>query len=984
MKKIAHRFFKCTTCAKKHFKKHKTTYFGFFWTFAIVGTVWLLAKLFIAINIDKTFATEVVVNKDNIVSEYGCIFDASACDLSNRGITSIAPDTFINHTNLQKLHLNKNKLTSINLSGITSLLELRLEQNQLITVNLSGFLNLNNLQIRQNQLTDIDLSELTNLKWLGMGWNQFTGIDLSTLTNLNWLSINYSPLTEINLSGLDNLTRLRLDHNELTSVPESLMNNQYLQTGQLNLYYNRISTEWMSPELVSFIDNRHTEYDGDRKTKQRLPFTSCSAMIDISESECEALVDLYNSTNGDGWTNKNGWFAGNSACNYHRYGVKCDENNHVRNIELENNNLSWTVNLGNLPWLKKVGFGFNPNLYLDLSTLAWLPGLQRIYVYNVKAYWDIAVFSSMEGLETLQLIWWPFNHIYGNIDAFSGHTKLQRLWIINTDVEGTLDSIPYLQPESHNQTSLVIYWNRLTWAIPVDFASKMQYAMNNDILKNNISNNFIDVEQDYDEELVEFLDSRFTWWRDQRIISDIEITSNVSSISEVANTYVWFPIVYTNNWPKNVSGAKIFVQTTGVDITWYDSAGYVGKQYGIVWDSCYEEFMSDSSSGVYYSAFDQLFSDLGEAHGVPGLDFYFFATNLSELFDTPPQANYQWNRNETEWQWFLGICNTFLSIDNLAECVPVFGGFIGQEISLPSMWGNMCWTEWVFRRFYNLPLLQNGMTWSLTISWALIDNYSTWEILVSIYAPKVEDNDENNNTLTLSLLKKYIPETPNNSNLPSGWRWYSFTKDVCENWDCSPSYYDWICGICPLTPIPNDMHQAPNTPGDITGSPYSNELNAAYLRAYNQWITTMPTIQKANIGGHLIRSHMAKMMVEFASLFEREINTWDECSFSDMDNQSDEMKYYATLACQLRIMWLDGNENPAEEFNPDGIVTRAEFGTAFSRLIFGGKVKNWKWKERYVPHLQALKDVNIMKKIDEPFMEELRWRVMLMMMRSAK
>jgi hypothetical protein len=37
----------------------------------------------------------------------------------------------------------------------------------------------------------------------------------------------------------------------------------------------------------------------------------------------------------------------------------------------------------------------------------------------------------------------------------------------------------------------------------------MQYAMNNDILKNNISNNFIDVEQDYDEELVEFLDSKF-------------------------------------------------------------------------------------------------------------------------------------------------------------------------------------------------------------------------------------------------------------------------------------------------------------------------------------------------------------------------------------------------------------------------------------------------------------------------------------------
>ncbi|HPC34357.1 MAG TPA: S-layer homology domain-containing protein, partial [Candidatus Absconditabacterales bacterium] len=158
----------------------------------------------------------------------------------------------------------------------------------------------------------------------------------------------------------------------------------------------------------------------------------------------------------------------------------------------------------------------------------------------------------------------------------------------------------------------------------------------------------------------------------------------------------------------------------------------------------------------------------------------------------------------------------------------------------------------------------------------------------------------------------------------------------------------------------------------------------AYLRAYNQGITTKPTIQKANVDGHLIRSHMAKMMVEFASLFDKKANAGDECLFSDMDNQSDEMKYYATLACQLRIMGLDVNENPADKFNPDGIVTRAEFGTAFSRLIFEGKVKNGKGKERYVPHLQALKDVNIMKKIDEPFMEELRGRVMLMMMRSAK
>ena len=251
-------------------------------------------------------------------------------------------------------------------------------------------------------------------------------------------------------------------------------------------------------------------------------------------------------------------------------------------------------------------------------------------------------------------------------------------------------------------------------------------------------------------------------------------------------------------------------------------------------------------------------------------------------------------------------------------------------------------------------------------------------------------------TPTKSTWVKVLSTPTNNSNMDEniwktgtniwdrGWRGRSLKKDVCKYWDCSPSYYDWLCGICPLKPAIWNIHQAPNKPGDITDSPYSNELNSAYLRAYNQWITTKPTIQKANVDGHLIRSHMAKMMVEFASLFDKKANAWDECLFSDMDNQSKEVKYYAKTACQLRIMWLDVNENPADKFNPDGIVTRAEFGTAFSRLIFEGKVKNWKWKERYVPHLQALNDADIMKKIDEPFKEELRGYVMLMMKRSTK
>ncbi|HBB04144.1 TPA: hypothetical protein DCZ39_04605 [Patescibacteria group bacterium] len=50
----------------------------------------------------------------------------------------------------------------------------------------------------------------------------------------------------------------------------------------------------------------------------------------------------------------------------------------------------------------------------------------------------------------------------------------------------------------------------------------------------------------------------------------------------------------------------------------------------------------------------------------------------------------------------------------------------------------------------------------------------------------------------------------------------------------------------------------------MTNSPYSTELNTAYLFAFENGITTMDTIQKANMDGELIRSHMAKIMVNYA------------------------------------------------------------------------------------------------------------------------
>ena len=68
-------------------------------------------------------------------------------------------------------------------------------------------------------------------------------------------------------------------------------------------------------------------------------------------------------------------------------------------------------------------------------------------------------------------------------------------------------------------------------------------------------------------------------------------------------------------------------------------------------------------------------------------------------------------------------------------------------------------------------------------------------------------------------------------------------------------------------------------------------------------------------------------------------------------------------------------------FKPKDYVTRAEFWTVLSRALWWDK-NEW-WSTYYENHLKALKSVWIMNKINTPMNKEIRWYVMLMLMRST-
>lgn len=165
---------------------------------------------------------------------------------------------------------------------------------------------------------------------------------------------------------------------------------------------------------------------------------------------------------------------------------------------------------------------------------------------------------------------------------------------------------------------------------------------------------------------------------------------------------------------------------------------------------------------------------------------------------------------------------------------------------------------------------------------------------------------------------------------------------------------------------------------------YSFEQNQAYQFAKSYGITTKPAIQDANINGKLTRIQMAKMLSQYAVnvLWQKpDLSNWT-VKFADVPETLDK-KYdnWVSIAYYLWIMWQNMKDN---EFRPYDEVTRWEFVTAFSRMIYNtsdGKYKST--PEYYTNHINKLSLEKIITKIN-PKMKELRWYVMLMLYRSVK
>lgn len=156
----------------------------------------------------------------------------------------------------------------------------------------------------------------------------------------------------------------------------------------------------------------------------------------------------------------------------------------------------------------------------------------------------------------------------------------------------------------------------------------------------------------------------------------------------------------------------------------------------------------------------------------------------------------------------------------------------------------------------------------------------------------------------------------------------------------------------------------------------STEFQEAYLRAKANGITTMNSIESARMNDWVTREEMAKMISNYATNILWKIpDTSKSCYFLD-SNINPDLVESVIKSCQLWLMW-----QWVVSFRPKDKVTRAEFWTVLSRLLYGSKYE-W-WEKYYTNHLKALKINWIMNNISNPSMNEVRWYVMIMMQRSS-
>ncbi len=201
----------------------------------------------------------------------------------------------------------------------------------------------------------------------------------------------------------------------------------------------------------------------------------------VPQAQCEALVDLYNSTGGAGWTNNTNWLTAGSIEDW--YGITINSGV-VSAIQLGSNNLVGQIP-ASLGTLLQVGILELQSNHLSGTIppeIGGMGGLQNLNLSGNQLTGSIP--ASIFDISPLQYLYLTNNQLTGSLPAKALNSpSLRILQIYSNQLTGPLPDVTSINT---TLTQLNLYGNQLSGPIPASI-SNLKALFNLSVSDNNLS-----------------------------------------------------------------------------------------------------------------------------------------------------------------------------------------------------------------------------------------------------------------------------------------------------------------------------------------------------------------------------------------------------------------------------------------------------------------------------------------------------------------
>jgi hypothetical protein len=381
-----------------------------------------------------------------------------------------------------------------------------------------------------------DFSTISTLEILDLDLNDFSFQDIETyFTNNNSLTEFYYK-TQNKRDAEASFDGVLGNNYNLVMTPIVGTNVQYQWYKKRYNYFDESDEIIPGATSNTYTINVLTEDDMDTYTCK----ASSSAIPDlviernsidikgeVSQLQKDALIAIYNSTNGASWNDNTNWLSTEPVSEW--YGVTVSGNK-VTSLDFYNNNLTGTLppEIGDLLGLQLLSF------FLGNSINGTLP-------------------PEIGNLTELRVLSFEYNNFTGTIPAsYSNLTKLRGFWFNNNQLSG---SVPTFVNTFSNLVFMDISFNNFSGLLP-DFSGLQKliylYISNNHFLPNDFSdqfNDYLNLQNSWNSSY--FYSPQYTLDIPGQIEStegddvvltliDVSATNKLSSNNFTANNYQWF------------------------------------------------------------------------------------------------------------------------------------------------------------------------------------------------------------------------------------------------------------------------------------------------------------------------------------------------------------------------------------------------------------------------------------------------------------